>query len=306
MAELDLGASEWNDWCMGCGDFGILRSEDVAIKELGIDLNKFVVVSGIGCSGKVPHFLSVPISGVHSLHGRSITFATGIKLANPDLEVIVNAGDGDTFGIGVGHFVNAGRRNLDMTILVHDNGVYGLTKGQASPTLKRGEKTKSLPRPNINDEINPMTLALASGYTFVARAFAYNVKQTTELIKAAVKHKGLAFVDILQPCPIYNDINTNEWYKARIYDLEIDPEVKTESDLQPKLDQAYAKAHEFDKIPLGIFYKNEMVPEYGERVQGDIPNYFDMYPAKQKIEKNGKALTKLDKMLSKVTVEPDD
>ena len=161
---------EFNDWCPGCGDFGILRSVESALSELKLDYTDAVLVSGIGCSGKLPHFVSGPIAGVHTLHGRALAFAVGIKLSNPKLNVVVDAGDGDTFGIGVGHFVSAGRRNVNMTIIVHNNGVYGLTKGQASPTLKRGEKTKSLPEPNINDPINPIALAISSGYTFVARS----------------------------------------------------------------------------------------------------------------------------------------
>ena len=298
----ELKDEEFNDWCPGCGDFGILRSEDVAIKELGLDPNKMVIVSGIGCSGKAPHFVAEKISGVHTLHGRSIAFATGVKLANPGLEVIVEAGDGDTFGIGVGHFVSAGRRNIDMTIMVHDNGVYGLTKGQASPTLKRGEQTKSLPKPNINDPINPIMLALASGYTFVARAFAYDVKQTTELIKAAIKHKGLAFIDILQPCPTYNDINTNEWYRQRVYNIDIDASVKTEEDVQKKMDAAIDLSRQTDKIPIGIFYQNELVPTYEARIKENIPNYPAINPANQKIEGNGVSITSVDSFMKALTI----
>lgn len=303
MVELNPDSIEWNDWCIGCGDFGILRSEEVAIKELGIDYNKIVLVSGIGCSGKAPHFFVQPISGVHTLHGRAIAFATGIKLANPDLEVIVQAGDGDTFGIGVGHFVSAGRRNIDMTIIVHDNGVYGLTKGQASPTLPRGERTKSLPKPNINDGINPIILALASGYTFVARSFAYDVRMTADIIKAAVNHKGLALVDIFQPCPTYNDINTNEWYKERVYKPEIDSRVNSEQEATPKMEKALELAKQTDRLPLGIFYQNELIPTYGARLEQNISNYFEMPPAKQKIEKNGKSVTRIDDLLSKLTID---
>ncbi len=298
----ELKDEEFNDWCPGCGDFGILRSEDVAIKELGLDPDRMVMVSGIGCSGKTPHFIAERISGVHTLHGRSIAFATGIKLANPGLEVIVEAGDGDTFGIGVGHFVSAGRRNIDMTVIVHDNGVYGLTKGQASPTLKRGEKTKSLPKPNINDPINPIMLALASGYTFVARAFAYDVKQTSELIEAAIKHKGLAFIDILQPCPTYNDINTNEWYRQRVYKLDIDPVVKSEDDIQKRMDTAIDLSRQLDKIPTGIFYQNEIEPTYESRTTENIPNYPKVNPANQAIERNGISLTSVDALLSALSV----
>ncbi len=297
-----MNSVEWNDWCPSCGDFGILRAEEVAIKELGVDYNKTVIVSGIGCSGKAPHFFTQPVSGVHTLHGRAMAFATGIKLANPDLEVIVQAGDGDTFGIGVGHFVSSGRRNIDMTLIVHDNGVYGLTKGQASPTLQRGEKTKSLPKPNINDSINPTILALAAGYTFVARGFAYDVRFTADIIKAAVAHKGLAFVDILQPCPTYNDINTNEWYKARVYKPQIDSKVNSEKETIPKMERALELAKETEKIPLGIFYQNELIPTFGERLKEDIPNYFEMHPAKQTIEYNGTSTTKIDNLFSKLSI----
>ncbi|NON62721.1 thiamine pyrophosphate-dependent enzyme, partial [Acidianus sp. RZ1] len=199
---------QWNDWCPGCGDFGILNAEQMALNELGLNPNKVVIVSGIGCSGKLPHFMRNPISGVHTLHGRAVAFALGIKESNPELEVIVNAGDGDQLGIGVGHFVSIGRRNPDITLILHDNGVYGLTKGQAAPTLRKGVKTKSLPRPNINDNINPLALAITSGYTFVARSYAYDVKHLKDIIKAAVQHKGLSLIDVLQPCPTYNDINT--------------------------------------------------------------------------------------------------
>ncbi|MEM3227580.1 MAG: 2-oxoacid:ferredoxin oxidoreductase subunit beta [Candidatus Micrarchaeaceae archaeon] len=292
---------EFNDWCVGCGNFGILRSLELAVKENGMDYRNTVLVSGIGCSGKVPHFVSEKISGVHTLHGRAIPFATGIKLANPSLNVVIDAGDGDTFGIGVGHFVSAGRRNLSMTLIVHDNGVYGLTKGQASPTLKRGEKTKSLPRPNINDPINPIALAIASGYTFVARAFAYDVAATKELIKRAMKHRGAAFIDLLQPCPTYNDINTNEWYRERVYPIDGDHAVKDENDVLQKIEAAISKAYEQDKIPVGVFYENELTDPYEERIKEDLPDYLDNYPAMQKIEENGESITDVSTLLEQKT-----
>jgi len=289
------------DWCPGCGNFGILRAEEQAIRELGIDPKKVTIVSGIGCSGKLPHFMNLPISGVHTLHGRSIAYATGIKLANPSLEVIVNIGDGDGLGIGMGHFVHLGRRNIDMTVLVHNNGVYGLTKGQASPTLHRGEKTKSLPKPNIMDAVNPIAVALASGYTFAARGYAYDVIHLKELIKAAIKHKGSALVEILQPCPTYNDINTKEWYDKRVYKLETtgwDPTVKREEEAQKKFEQAILKSYEWgEKIPIGIFYQNELVPTFEDRLVANIPNYKDFYPAKQPIEINGVSNVKLDDLI---------
>ncbi len=297
-----MQVAEWNDWCPGCGNFGILNAEQQAINELGIDLKKVVLVSGIGCSGKLPHFVRIPVSGVHTLHGRAIPFAIGVKLANPELEVIVNAGDGDQLGIGVGHFVSAGRRNVDITVIVHDNGVYGLTKGQASPTLKKGEKTKSLPKPNINDDVNPLAVALAAGYTFVARGYAYDVRHLKELIKEAIKHKGLALVDVLQPCPTYNDINTKEWYDKRIYKLDWDPVVKNEEDKKKKFLQAMEKALEWgDKIPIGVFYKEER-DTFEERISTSSPSYKILPPAKVKIDTEGKPTTIIDEILKEKEV----
>jgi len=299
---------QWNDWCPGCGNFGILNAEQQAIMELGLDPKSVVLVSGIGCSGKTPHFMRIPVSGVHTLHGRAIAFASGIKLANPELTVIVNGGDGDLLGIGAGHFVAAGRRNIDMVVILHDNGVYGLTKGQASPTLKRGEKTKSLPRPNINDAINPIALAVSSGYTFVARGYAYDVKHLKELIKAAVKHKGLALIDVLQPCPTYNDINTKEWYDKRVYKLETlpdwDPVVKKPEEVNEKMKKAIDKSLEWgERVPIGIFYINESVPSYEERIKSNSSAYLENPPAKQIIEKEGKLTTIIEHLLKEREVD---
>ncbi|BBD72970.1 2-oxoacid ferredoxin oxidoreductase subunit beta [Sulfodiicoccus acidiphilus] len=299
-----LRKPEWNDWCPGCGDFGILSAEEMAIKELGLDPRKVVLVSGIGCSGKLPHFMRIPVSGVHTLHGRALAFATGVKLANPELEVIVNAGDGDQLGIGAGHFVNAGRRNTDITVILHDNGVYGLTKGQAAPTLKRGEKTKSLPRPNINDAINPLAMAIAAGYTFVARAYAYDVKFLKDIMKAAIKHRGSAFIDVLQPCPTYNDINTKEWYEKRIYKMtDLDPVVKDVNETIDKMKQGIGRSYEWgDRIPIGIFYQNELVPTYEERIAANAPSYKTSIPANQKVVHEGKFTTIIDDLINEKVV----
>jgi 2-oxoglutarate ferredoxin oxidoreductase subunit beta len=206
----DLKTTAHNDWCPGCGDFGILNAVQMALAEMNVDPSNTVVVSGVGCSSKAPHFIKT--YGVHTLHGRSLPFATGIKLANPNLEVVVEGGDGDGMGIGAGHFVNSGRRNVDMLYIVHDNEVYGLTKGQASPTMGLGMKTKSLPSPNINQGINPLMLAIASGYTWVARGYSYDVRHLKDLITKGIRHKGFAFLDVLQPCPTYNDIQTKEYW----------------------------------------------------------------------------------------------
>ncbi|KKL79154.1 hypothetical protein LCGC14_2017700, partial [marine sediment metagenome] len=205
-----------NDWCPGCGDFGIVNAIQMALAEMNIQRDKAAIFSGIGCSGKTSHFINV--YGIHTLHGRVLPFAQGAKIANPDNTIIAVGGDGDGLGIGAGHFVAAGRRDVDLTYIIFDNGVYGLTKGQASPTLKLGEQTKSLPKPNTNYDVNPIGLAVASGFTFVARGYSYDVRHLKDLIKAAVQHKGLAFLDVLQPCPTYNDINTRDWYAGE--DLE--------------------------------------------------------------------------------------
>jgi 2-oxoglutarate ferredoxin oxidoreductase subunit beta len=306
----DFKSDIFVDWCPGCGNYGILAALQMALAELNLEPHRVVLVSGIGCSGKVPHF--VKTYGVHTLHGRTLPFAQGIKIANPNLEVIAIGGDGDGLGIGVGHLVNAGRRNVDMTYLIHDNGVYGLTKGQASPTLQRGLKVKAIPSPNINEAVNPIMLAIASGYTFVARAYAYDTKHLKEIIKKAIQHKGLAMVDILQPCPTYNDINTKEWYAGedrvdpktgkptpRLYKLEelgYDPVVhNSDEDLGKKI-AAIEKAREWgDKIPIGVFYKNELIPTFQERITKRIPFYIENPPAKQKIcDDEGLPVTDVD------------
>jgi len=316
---VDYKTEVHNDWCPGCGDFGIVNAIQMALTEMKIPRHKAAIFSGIGCSGKTSHFVNV--FGVHTLHGRVLTFAQGAKLANPDMTIIVAGGDGDGLGIGAGHFVAAGRRNVDMTYIIFNNAVYGLTKGQASPTLRLGEKTKSLPNPNVNQSVNPIGLAIASGFTFVGRGYAYDVRQLKDLIISAVKHKGLAFLDVLQPCPTYNDINTRDWFagldnideitqksRPRIYKLEetgYDPIVHydSESEVNEKLTQALIKSNEWDaKIPTGIFYQNELIAPYGERIADRVPNYLENSPAAQPISSNGKTITDISKILDSLEV----
>jgi 2-oxoglutarate ferredoxin oxidoreductase subunit beta len=306
------------DWCPGCGNFGILTALQVALAELKLAPWNVAIFSGIGCHAKLPHFVNA--CGVHTLHGRSLPFAVGAKLANPSLEVFAVMGDGDGLGIGAGHFVNTGRRNIDIVVLLHDNGVYGLTKGQASPTLRLGLRTKSLPKPNINEGINPIALALTAGYTFVARSYAYDVIHLKDTIKAAVQHRGLAAVVIQQPCPTYNDINTKEWYAgedrvdpetgkplARIYKLEetgYDGVVRNREESSTKLMAALMKAQEWgDRIPIGVFYKNELVPTYEARISQRIPRYLIKPPSKQAIgDAAGTPTVSIRKMLNELQV----
>ncbi|HVL86939.1 MAG TPA: 2-oxoacid:ferredoxin oxidoreductase subunit beta [Candidatus Thermoplasmatota archaeon] len=279
-----------NDWCPGCGDFGILNAVQMALSDLQLAPHRTAVFSGIGCSGKTPHY--VRTYGVHTLHGRVLGFATGAKIANPELEIVVVGGDGDGYGIGAGHFVAAGRRNLDMAYIVYNNGVYGLTKGQASPTLKQGMKTKSLSSPNINDGVNPLALALSAGYTWIGRGYAYDIKHLKELMKQAIAHRGMALLDILQPCPTYNNIHTKEYWsgadkgnQARVYKLEdsgYQGEVRdptSEDEIVQKKIQAFQKAQEWgERTPIGVFYKVDL-PTYEERIDARVPGYLEKPPA---------------------------
>ncbi|MGD0177251.1 MAG: thiamine pyrophosphate-dependent enzyme [Candidatus Bathyarchaeia archaeon] len=294
MLELkDYRTKVHNDWCPGCGDFGILNAVQMALFELKLEPHDVAIVSGIGCSGKTPHFVNT--YGFHTLHGRSLPIATGIKLANTALTVVAVGGDGDGYGIGAGHFLNTGRRNLDFTYVVHDNQVYGLTKGQASPTLPKGERTKSMPSPAIIEGINPLATAISAGYTFVARSYALDVRHLKEILKAAILHKGSALVDVLQTCPTYNDINTKEWYAGtdltskapRLYKLEetgYDGNVKDPNDaneVNRMKGQAITRSFEWgEKIPIGVFYRIQE-PTYEDMIAQRMPSYKEVPLTKQ-------------------------
>jgi 2-oxoglutarate ferredoxin oxidoreductase subunit beta len=288
-----------NDWCPGCGDFGILSAIQMTLSDLQIPRHNAAIFSGIGCSGKTPHFIHT--YGIHTLHGRVLAFAQGAKLCNPQLEILAVGGDGDGLGIGAGHFVSAGRRNVDMVYIIFNNAVYGLTKGQAAPTLKLGVKTKSLPQPNVNNSVNPIALALVSGFTFIGRSYSYDIKHLKDMISRAITHRGLAFLDVLQPCPTYNDINTKEWFQGldntdpdtgkqmpRTYKLDqvgYDGVVHDDGDLNDKMAEVIRKSNEWgSKIPLGVFYQNESIPTYQERISSKIHNYLASPPSRQVIE----------------------
>ena len=235
-------------WCPGCGDFSVVASIEMAVKRLKIPSNNVVIVSGIGCSSNLPHFLSS--YGFHAIHGRALPVAEGIRWGNHGLTVIATGGDGDGFGIGAGHFVHTMRRNVDMTYVTMDNQIYGLTTGQASPTSMMGQKTKSTPNGVIENPLDPISLALACGATYVARAFSGDVKQMADLIGGGIQHKGFAFVDALSPCVTYNKINTFDFFRQRVYKLDgagHDPS---------NLGLAFQRSLEWgDKIPTGLFYK---------------------------------------------------
>jgi 2-oxoglutarate ferredoxin oxidoreductase subunit beta len=246
------------DWCPGCGDFGVLAAVQKALVELQIPNHRVATVSGIGCSSNFPGFIET--YGMHTLHGRSLPVASGLKLANHDMTVLVTGGDGDGFGIGCGHFVHAMRRNINLTYIVMDNQIYGLTTGQTSPTSRVGMKTKSNPYGNMDSPVNPITLALSAGATFVARAFSGEQKHLVELLKAAISHKGFSFLDVFSPCVTYNKDNTFQWFRPRVKKLEDDASYDPTN-----WPEAVKRATVWgDEIPIGKFYERTDLPSLEE------------------------------------------
>lgn len=242
------------DWCPGCGDFGVLKGIQQAAAKLGVRPENLLVVSGIGCSSNLPGFINA--YGIHSLHGRAVPVATGAHLANTDLKTIITGGDGDGYGIGLGHLMHAMRRNLDVTYVVMDNQIYGLTTGQTSPTTTVGHKTKSTPQGNLESPLNPMALAMTAGATYVARCFSGEQKHMADVIAGAIAHKGFSLVDVFSPCVTFNKVNGYPYFKERVYKLE--DENWDPSDFHKSMDKAF----EFgDRIPLGVIYKTDM-PTY--------------------------------------------
>ena len=241
MGEIDIA------WCPGCGDYGILNVLKKALAELDIAPEKLVMVSGIGQAAKIPHYLKTNF--FNGLHGRALPPATAIKAANPSMTVIAESGDGDMYGEGGNHFIHTIRRNPGITNIVHNNMVYGLTKGQASPTSQLGFKTPVQVAGVTLEPFNPLAVAIALDAGFVARAFIGDADKTKEILKKAIMHKGYALVDIFQPCVTFNKINTWQWFKEHTYYLEDSYDPRDRS-------AAFKRAIETDKLPLGIFYIN--------------------------------------------------
>jgi 2-oxoglutarate ferredoxin oxidoreductase subunit beta len=254
----DYSTKEVPSWCPGCGDFGILTSLKKALAEENKDPDEVLVVAGIGCGSLLPYWVNT--YGACTLHGRAIPFATGAKIANHKNTVIVNVGDGDGLGIGMGHFIHFFRRNFDMVTICDNNGVYGLTKGQTSPTAKKGTKTSSTPFGSIEDYVNGAALALQMGATFVARAYSADSPGLTEIIRRAMQHRGSAFIDILQPCVTFNKVETYMFYNKHI----------EKKDLSTPLCKTREEAIQFcntpqEKIPTGIFFQ-EQAPTYEDEI----------------------------------------
>ncbi len=239
-------------WCPGCGNFSILKAVKQALVARELKPHEVLFVSGIGQAAKAPHYLNAHL--FNGLHGRSLPVATGVKLANPGLTVIVESGDGCNYGEGGNHFLAAIRRNIDVTLIVHNNQVYGLTKGQASPTTAEGFVTKAQPEGVASASFNPITVAVAMQAGFVARGFAGMIDHLSELIQQGIVHRGLALIDVLQPCVSFNKVNTFAWYKERCEPVgpTYDP---TDWEASMKVAGQWG-----DEIPIGIIYRNDRLP----------------------------------------------
>ena len=238
------------DWCPGCGDFSVLAAIQKTLTEMGLQPHQVVTISGIGCSSNLPGFINT--YGMHTLHGRALAVATGVKMSNHELTVLVTGGDGDGFGIGGNHFLHTMRRNVDLTYIVMDNQIYGLTTGQTSPTSVVGMQTKSTPEGNLENPINPIPLAMAGGATFVARGFSGKQSHLVEVLKQAIEHRGFSFVDVFSPCVTYNLDNTYKWFRPRIKFLE--DEGHDSTDFHAAIDRGYQWG---DEIPVGVFWRRD-------------------------------------------------
>ena len=238
------------DWCAGCGDFGVLVALQRAVAEMGFRPHEILTVSGIGCSSNLPGYFNS--YGMHTLHGRSLAMATGAKLANHELNVLVTGGDGDGYGIGGNHFTHTARRNVDLTYVVMNNQIYGLTTGQVSPTSSLGMTTKSTPFGSVEQPVNPITSAIMNGATFVARAYSGDVRHMTDLIQQGIKNKGFSLIDIFSPCVTFNLDNTHDFFKERVKKLE-DEEHDT-SDWKTACEKAIMFG---DTIYTGVFFHGE-------------------------------------------------
>ena len=256
----DFEGKERPTWCPGCGNHAILNGIKMALAEQNIAPHEILIVTGIGCGSKLPHYMKV--NGFHTLHGRSLAVATGVRLANPDLRVMTVHGDGDGYGEGLSHFLNTVRRNVNIVDVVQDNRIYGLTKGQYSPTSEQGKRTPTSPEGSIDRPVEPLQMAITAGATFVARGYSGELRHLAWLIGQALEHPGYALVDVLQPCVTFNRSYAYDFYAERVYKLEdekgYDPSDRT---------AAWEKAHEWgDRIPIGILYKGEPLPTYEEQV----------------------------------------
>jgi 2-oxoglutarate ferredoxin oxidoreductase subunit beta len=250
------------NWCPGCGDFSVQAAMQRAFANVGLEPQEVAIVSGIGCSGRISGYINA--YGFHGIHGRSLPIAQGVKMANRELTVLASGGDGDGFAIGMGHTVHAIRRNLDITYIVMDNQIYGLTKGQNSPRSARGfVNTKYTPAGSIEQEIMPLEIALSAGATFIAQGVSSNLKQLTTLIEEGINHKGFSFINVFSPCVTYNKINTYDWFKERVVDLDGDESYDPSNRIT-----AMQKIMETNGLATGLIYQRKDISPYEDLVPG--------------------------------------
>lgn len=249
------------NWCPGCGHFSIQAAMQKASANIGLEPEEVAVISGIGCSGRISGYINA--YGFHGVHGRALPVAQGVKLANPELTVIASGGDGDGYAIGMGHTIHAMRRNIDITYIVMDNQVYGLTKGQTSPRSEKGFKTKSTPTGAVEKEIHPLQLALASGVGFLAQGFSGDIKGITKIIEEGMKYKGFSLINIFSPCVTYNKVNTYDYFKENIVSLDDDLNYDPSN-----LGMAMQKVLETGGLVTGILYKDDRTPSYTDQIEG--------------------------------------
>ncbi len=248
------------NWCPGCGDFSVQAAIQKAAANIGLEPEEVAIITGIGCSGRLSGYVNS--YGVHGIHGRSLPLAQGVKMANKDLTVIASGGDGDGYAIGMGHTVHALRRNMNMTYIVMDNQIYGLTKGQTSPSSAPGFVTKSTPKGNIEQNVKPLELALSSGSTFVAQGFSSDIKGLTKMLEDAINHDGFSFVNVFSPCVTYNKVNTYDWFKENLTSID-DIEGFDVTDKS----KATQKVLEYDSLIKGIVYQDTETPSYESQIE---------------------------------------
>ncbi|KIX91640.1 2-oxoacid ferredoxin oxidoreductase [Staphylococcus microti] len=254
------------NWCPGCGDFSVQAAIQKAAANVGLEPDEVALITGIGCSGRLSGYVNS--YGVHSIHGRALPLAQGVKMANRDLTVIASGGDGDGYAIGMGHTIHALRRNMNITYIVMDNQIYGLTKGQTSPSSAPGFVTKTTPKGNIEQNVAPLELALSSGATFVAQGFSSDIKALTKMIEDAINHDGFSFVNVFSPCVTYNKVNTYDWFKEHLTDLNEIEDYDT-SDKQ----RAIQTVVEHNSLVKGIVYQDTETPSYESQIEtlGETP-----------------------------------
>ncbi|ADU30681.1 2-oxoacid:ferredoxin oxidoreductase subunit beta [Evansella cellulosilytica] len=270
------------NWCPGCGDFSVQAAIQRAAANVGVVPEELAVVSGIGCSGRISGYINS--YGFHGIHGRSLPIAQGVKMANKDLTVIASGGDGDGFAIGMGHTIHAIRRNIDVTYIVMDNQIYGLTKGQTSPRSDMGFKTKSTPEGSIESALGVMELAISSGGGFIAQSFSSDLKELTSLIEQGIQHKGFSLINVFSPCVTFNKINTYDWFKENLVSLSDIEGYNPENRLE-----AMNTLMKHNGLVTGLIYQNKEKPSYESMVKG----FKDEPLARQDLDLNQEQFDKL-------------